>query len=391
MHPEARAGRRVLLRTVTVLSVVGLATLAAPSLAFGSTASMSDGALTYAAAAGEANHVIIVEAGGSYRVVDTGATITPGTGCSAVSSNEVVCAIPPSPALTGVTVTADDLDDFVSVNAFARTIVNGEAGLDELVVDAPDLTCEVNCFENRLDGGAGNDVLRGGRGSQLLIGGAGADEFHGGPGFSVADYSARSAPITGDVDGAADDGEAGENDNLVDVSGIIGGSADDILSAGGLLRGHGGKDMLTGTSNDFNQMFGGGSDDVLRSLGGSGSFSFMRGGSGEDRLIGGPGDEEMAGGPGDDRLRAGGSFDFLSGEGGDDVLRGQEGRDEIVGGPGDDLVLGGLGRDRLGGGLGADTLRARDGVRDRVSGGPGNDRAHVDVGLDQLFGVEVLF
>ena len=168
------------------------------------------------------------------------------------------------------------------------------------------------------------DVLRGGPGPNLLIGGPGNDILDGGPGADVliggggrdrADYSARRAPVTVSLNGLADDGAAGEGDD-VDVS------TEDV--AGG-LRG----DTLTGNDRR-NVLLGGGGRDTLSGLGGA------------DTLDGGPG------------------------------------ADHIDGGDGGDVLIGGDGLDHLFGGAGGDRVEARDGRRDGVECGAGTDSVAAD-------------
>ena len=55
-------------------------------------------------------------------------------------------------------------------------------------------------------------MLTGGEGNDVLDGGGGADTLGGGEGYDLADYSARTAPVSLTLDGAANDGEAGEQD-----------------------------------------------------------------------------------------------------------------------------------------------------------------------------------
>jgi hypothetical protein len=66
----------------------------------------------YTADAGEANELTITNDAAGFHFEDPGAVITPGSGCTAVSANEVTCEALPS---TGVSVRVEDLDDFVSL------------------------------------------------------------------------------------------------------------------------------------------------------------------------------------------------------------------------------------------------------------------------------------
>src|SRR5213075_615176 len=87
--------------------------------------------------------------------------------------------------------------------------------------------------DDTLIGSADANVLSGGFGDDTLDGGAGADVLNGGPGTAdLADYSGRAAanPVTVTLDGVANDGGSGENDNVgTDVENIDGGAGDDTL------------------------------------------------------------------------------------------------------------------------------------------------------------------
>jgi hypothetical protein len=91
-------------------------------------------------------------------------------------------------------------------------------------------------------------TLDGQLGDDTLYGGWRADELIGGPGTDTADYSYRTRAITVDLDSQADDGAAGEGDNVAsDVESITGGSAADNLSGGpgaNRLSGGGGMDTI---------------------------------------------------------------------------------------------------------------------------------------------------
>ena len=72
-----------------------------------------------------------------------------------------------------------------------------------------------------LTGGSGPGPLVGGEGSDMLDGDLGADTITGGAGTDVADYATRTAAVTADADGIADDGVAAEGDNIAtDVEGM---------------------------------------------------------------------------------------------------------------------------------------------------------------------------
>jgi Ca2+-binding RTX toxin-like protein len=303
--------------------------------------------------------------------------------------------------------------------------VSGNDGMDTVLGSAGGDTLAGGDDADTVDGGEGNDNVRGNDGRDDVLGGAGddrldfprtdapepaggADSLQGGPGdddLSVgprstsnvpdhlsggagtdkADFSDRSAPLTIDLDGQADDGEAGEGDNVEpDVENVIGGADDDTLTgsdAADNLDGREGEDTLAGRGGD-DMLVGG-----VRDEGGD----TLRGEEGSDTLMGGPGEDAMAGGEQVDKLFGGGGADSVDGDRGGDTLEGgagadtidggegidslhgggvvivgADGPDELIGGPGDDILLGGRGNDRLDGGFGADYISGQT-QRDTVT------------------------
>ncbi|MDX6510644.1 MAG: hypothetical protein QOE36_148, partial [Gaiellaceae bacterium] len=231
-----------------------------------------------------------------------------------------------------------------------------------------------------LIGGSGNDSLAGGDGlgNDMLRGGPGTDTMTGGDGFDTADYSDSPVGVHVTLDGVANDGAPGENDNAGSgIEGSIGSAHDDVLTGGP------GADTLAG----------GAGHDVLNGLDGN---DILDGGIGSDTLHGGPGSdtadysqrtngvtvnldgaandgeplegdavgsdvEDAAGGSGDDHLVGNASANTLLGNGGSDVLDGLDGADALRGGIGFDTLNGGPGDDLLDGGSGADTINGGDG------------------------------
>jgi Ca2+-binding RTX toxin-like protein len=362
--------------TATRLSIIAcLIALVAPSLARAGTAQIVDPDpggphLTFTAGSGEENHLLLLLGFGGYRVVDQGEAITAGPGCTTVNANEVFCAFTlvfdETPT---VDISLGDLDDFASIapKFSSETTIDGEDGVDTLEISAG---CEAeNAVCNLLlRGGLGNDTLRAVNAFALLDGGAGGDTMEG-LGAQV-DYRARLNPVIVVGNGVADDGEAGEGDNVspnVDIvlGGLAGDSFTDVDAAG-----RGGNDTFIST--------------------GAGGV-FCDGGSGDDVLIGGVGNDFCFGGRGEDDLNGRRGSDDLEGGGGADTIRGGAGRDFLLGGPDDDLLIGGAGREfAIDGGRGDDTLRARDGLRERVRGGGGSDRARVD-SIDIVSSIEAFF
>lgn len=113
----------------------------------------------------------------------------------------------------------------------------------------------------------GNDKVSAAGGDDELDGGAGADVLNGGDGTDVVSY-AGAAPVIVSLDGTADDGAAGEGDNVAtDVEDVISGD---------------GADKLTGSD----------------------AANMLDGGAGDDRIDGGAGSDSLFGGAGDDTISA---------------------------------------------------------------------------------------
>lgn len=229
-----------------------------------------------------------------------------------------------------------------------------------------------------LHGGAGNDVLHEG-----LAYGGGLDELYGGGGVDVVTYAGRTAGVTVTIDDQANDGAAGEHDNVYgDVENLTGGSGPDFL------RGTDGNNtLLGGPGNDI--LYGGLGNDML--TGGTGSdkeygeagndrFDQDAATNGADALSGGSGIDtatyklrstpvrataDGVGGDGavNENDNVGADIEALHGGAGNDVLTGGAGASTLYGNGGDDVLDGGAGPDRLDGGAGNDT----------ESGGTGND------------------
>ncbi|XP_029915587.1 uncharacterized protein LOC115365016 [Myripristis murdjan] len=101
---------------------------------------------------------------------------------------------------------------------------------------------------------------------------------------------------------------------------------DKILHSVTEVRGSKFDDVINGSNDQDNALFGGWKDDALE------------GGEGKDTLIGGNGNDILVGGLGDDTLY---------GEDGNDTMMGNSGWDVFIPGPGADLVDGGPGRDTV--------------------------------------------
>lgn len=207
-----------------------------------------------------------------------------------------------------------------------------------------------------LNGSAGNDRLTGGMGDDILRGDAGFDEFYaeatadgsdrmvGGSSTDSVHYDARTAGFGVSVtmdDGQANDGQAGENDEVIGIENAYGGA---------------GPDVLVGTA----------------------VANFLQGNSGPDEIYGGAGNDTLQGLNGNDILVGDDGDDLLLGQQGADTLDGGDGDDEMYAHAGRDVLIGGPGQDILQGNEDDDTIYNADGFRDRVFCGDGIDDAEPD-------------
>ncbi len=124
-------------------------------------------------------------------------------------------------------------------------------------------------------GEPGKDVQSGGAGNDIFYSGFpdGRDRIAGGAGFDTADYEDRGVAMSISLDRKANDGWAGEKDNVGTDNGIesvIGGTAADVLTGnalGNVLSGGAGNDTITGGPGiDF--LYGYGDNDTLNSIDG---------------------------------------------------------------------------------------------------------------------------
>ena len=346
-----------------------------PAAASAATVSVSGTTLTYTAFGGEPNTARITKSGGTFKVSDSGATVTPGAGCAAVTTHEATCAVG---AVNLVKMFLGDQDDTATFTGDTTAQLFGQGGGDTLTggggndtIDAgtgtnerligrggnDNLTAINASLASLLQGGdgndrltgpeafgstffspsvlgiymgdAGNDTIVGSATNDALIGGTGADNLDGGPGgFDVAGYSDRSEPITANTaDGLANDGSANDvgvvngvsqRDKIFStVEGVAGGSGNDVLTGSGandLLIGLAGNDTLNGSTGD-DSLCGDGSVSVIPSSGVFFScFDSTFGApppNSSDTLNGGNGNDQMQGGPGADTFNGGVGVDSV--------------------------------------------------------------------------------
>lgn len=369
--------------------------------------------LSFEAAPAEANdlHIVPVSESADYlqiRLIDDGAAIEPGAGCSGGGSPGalVFCTVHkanPSQyencTKAGCTYVPGSLWEL----AMSVTLGNGGSRLEASFPEPPmvnyvkapptsvtiqpgsgDDTLFTGGGEEKIESSQGNDTIRAGAEDDEYLGGPvpdGADDVSLGAGHNVVDYRQRTSPVFFHDDYVANDGGPGEGDRIYGVVAVFwGGSGNDVLEGppysypsrevflGGpgndLLVGSEGDDLLRGEAGDDRLIGKGGNDELVELPGEESGNDFADGGPGNDEIALAGGDDRAEGGPGEDEIDLGPGND--SGEGGadGDFLRGGEGDDQLAGGEGGDRLLGDRGHDTLEGGVGADRIVAGTAVQE---------------------------
>lgn len=217
---------------------------------------------------------------------------------------------------------------------------------------------------DRLTGDAQANVLKGLAGNDTLVGGGGADTLDGGEGTDFVSYEGAA---TGVIVSLAGSPASNGGVTFVSIEGLIGSDFNDQLtaaSAGAVLEGREGHDVLVG---------GAGVDTLL-------------GGTGDDTLQGGAGGDSLVGGDGTDVVsyadylgtaaRTGLLIDLQNTSKSTGYAQGDVYTSlEILEGSGkDDTIVGGHSSIRtLRGGAGDDVFKGLDLSHDSLVGGEGRD------------------
>lgn len=263
-------------------------------------ASLVDGVLRLEGVDGENDQLVITKVGSVYRAQALNDGFTQEFDAALVRMVEVEGKSgDDSITLVDVDVRAllegDEGNDTIS-GGLKRDTIDGGEGDDVL---------QGNGDRDLLLGEDGNDTLSGGGRNDTLVGDSGADFFVGGPGaLDLVTYQSETSAVSVTIDDIANDGEAGENDNIA------------------------------ATCEAF---WGGDGADFIR---GSGKNNNILGGAGNDTLLGGGGNDTIQGNGGSDSIEGHGGNDllFAAGETGGDV--GTD-IDTLIGGSGTDTASGG--------------------------------------------------
>ena len=230
------------------------------------------------AAAGERNAVLVSAQGTTVLVEERGLATLTSDGTCAISGRVANCG---SGVLAVVVALGDKQDQLLTST--------------QPVPPGLPVTADGGDGDDTLQDQPGDDTIAGGPGDDVVFDTSGGrDRYSGGDGRDTIAY-----PGTGDVhvsaDGVADDGLAGEGDDVApDFEDLQGGDGDDVLSG-------------TGAPNTIT---GGPGDDFVS---GAGAADVLDGGDGRDTLVGGDGPDGLSGGDADDLLYGQGGGDTLVG------------------------------------------------------------------------------
>jgi Ca2+-binding RTX toxin-like protein len=335
------AARLARLSAAAVTVAAALAVLpAAPASAAGPTnVARSGTSIAVTAVAGTANDIaVFIDENNEVTVVDdAGIAEVPGDGCTVFFGNTAKCGT----GVARVDAALGDGDDEIQVESSVTLTIDGGSGndtylggmarggasrttflggsgldtasyvnadrfvrvsLDDGIADGrPGDTDNIRSDVERLTGSRFPDTLTGseadnvidGRTGPDVVGGlggndtfpegefaTGADDLSGGAGRDTVSYGQRRADISVDLDSVADDGAAGEGDNVrADVEVVSSGSGDDVLignsaanelsSTAGSDRfeGRGGADALSaldGLDDGDDTLLGNGGNDTIK-------------------------------------------------------------------------------------------------------------------------------
>jgi len=337
------------MRLSIVIAACAVAVLVPAAAASASQVTYAGSVLTYTAAPGESNGPIITTnpydtlcgsvPAPCLEIFDPYAYISvPAGKCLGGGGTDVVCQMPSS-----VVANLGDRDDAYYGWSGDETINAGPGNDNPIDGGGGNDHIDGGPGSDNLVGGPGNDTVNGGTGDDYLEGIAytedsntlGSDTYSGGGGSDRLTYDSRSDDLSLSLDGVANDGAPGENDNIgADIVTVIGGSGSDTF-----------------TGNSYSNAFGGG--------------------EGDDTANGGGGDDNLVGGAGNDHLNGGVGQDVLGGESGNDVLDGGPGVDRFWGDSVGACIPGWCD-------TGQDEIHARDGEQETINCGPGTDSAIVD-------------
>lgn len=253
-----------------------------------------------------------------FQLDDTDDTTTKATGFTVTDSVTTASSPPLVPTRQEVldfiaTGTSEKTSQSFSIADVREIDIDGLGGNDLIILGRLTISADIDGGDGNdsISGGVAADTITGSTGSDYVFGrdandvvsgggvefADGADEIFGGDGFDTVNYKDRTGDLSIGIGSVADDGEAGEGDNIhTDIERAIGGLGDDSFNAG----------QAPGAVYFFGNV-------------------------GNDTLNGGDGDDTLIGGDGADELNGNGGDDFFSAE--DAAV------DDIDGGAGTDTAI----------------------------------------------------
>lgn len=202
-------------------------------------------------------------------------------------------------------------------NSKVNYVIKGLEDNDLLVGADGNDSIDAGRGHDKIIGGKGNDSIFGAEGNDTLKGGEGADTMDGGDGDDYY-YVDSSRDVVRETNKNV---RLGGNDTVEStISYTLGTNVENLVLAG--------KDHLSGTGNEFDNVIAGNLGDNL-----------LKGEAGKDTIFGYKGNDTIFGGDDEDVLDGGEGNDEIYGGAGDDYLRGGEGNDTLDGGEGEDVAV----------------------------------------------------
>jgi Ca2+-binding RTX toxin-like protein len=270
-------------------ALASLVVLVVPAVAQAGTVSTAGTTMTYQAGEGGEQISIGQDGTGSFMSFGRPVVVGSAVGCQAAPDGMRLDCTPPV-----TTFVVNLFGGSNSVDAAQATIANleirGGDGPDTIVGTRNSDRIDAGPGGGEIDDGPGDDTVSGGSGDDNWTAGTGRDTFMPGDGADTVSYEGRSAPVTITLDGIADDGEAGEGDNVGTPESATGGAGNDRIvgnDLGGYLYGRSGNDtIVAGRGEDRVQ--GDEGDDTIDTR--DGRYDSIDCGAGNDTLYADPGD-----------------------------------------------------------------------------------------------------
>lgn len=284
---------------------------------------------------------------------DDGTVIGLIDGFSADSGIEIVSAYRNQDVTIGGTNDSETWD-FSQIKLSGIRWINSLDGHDVITANDQSNRIDAGAGHDIVYAGAGNDTILGNEGNDILNGGDGKDRLDGGAGFDILDGGNGDdiyqfgTESNGFIDTIIDSGTSNRDRIFATEDNVEIGLRSDfsVLSGIEIINSRSHENVtIEGSSDGVNWNFSGINVNGIAAINGNDGQDIIQGSNGSDTINGGAGHDQIYGGTGQDTLIGGADSDFLFGE---------NGRDTLSGGSGNDILNGGQGRDFLTGGEGFD-------------------------------------